>query len=98
MTTVFADTSFYVALTSERDSLHARAAEFLAGHQGGILTTKYVLLEVANFLRRAAVRQVFTDLLGLIRTDGQSTILRLSDDAFDRGSRSSPHGRTRIGR
>ncbi|HTU20010.1 MAG TPA: PIN domain-containing protein [Gemmataceae bacterium] len=85
MTTVFADTSFYVALTSERDSLHPRAAELLAGHQGGILTTKYVLLEVANFLRRAAVRQIFTDLMGLIRTDGQSTILPLSDDAFDQG-------------
>lgn len=85
MTTVFADTSFYVALTSERDSLHPRAAEFLAGHPGGILTTKFVLLEVANFVRRAAVRQVFTDLMAIIRTDGQTTILPLSDDSFDRG-------------
>lgn len=86
MTTVFADTSFYVALTSERDSLHPRATEFLAGHRGGILTTKHVLLEVANFLRRAAVRQVFTDLMAIIQTDDQTTVLPLSDDSFDKGA------------
>ena len=85
MTTVFADTSFYVALTSERDSLHPRAAEFLTEYPGGILTTKYVVLEVANFLRRTTVRQVFTDLMAVIRTDGRTTIPPLSDESFHRG-------------
>lgn len=42
------------------------------------------MLEVANFLRRTTVRQVFTDLMAVIRTDGRTTIPPLSDESFHR--------------
>jgi len=52
MKAVFANTSFYVALLSKRDSLHLRAIEFLTTFEGSLVTTEFVLIETANFNSR----------------------------------------------
>jgi hypothetical protein len=69
MITVFADTAFYVALLSSRDALHSRAVQFLAEYSGRIVTTEFILLEVANFNARPADRQRFVDLVTQIHND-----------------------------
>ncbi len=85
MTAVFADTAFYVALLSNRDALHHRAVQFLAGYAGRILTTEFVLLETANFNARPADRQRFVDLVAQIRSDPQSQFIAATSDLFARG-------------
>lgn len=85
MTAAFADTAFYVALLSSRDALHSRAVQFLAGYSGRIVTTEFVLLEVANFNARPADRQRFVDLVARIRNDPQSQLIPATADLFARG-------------
>lgn len=62
MTPVFADTAFFVALHNRRDALHSRAVECAARLTAPILTTEFILLEVANFFKRPADRGKFADL------------------------------------
>lgn len=85
MTVVFADTAFYVALLSSRDALHSRTLEFLAGYAGQIVTTEFIVMEVANFNSRPADRQRFLDLVAQIRTDPHSQLIPASSDLFVRG-------------
>ena len=49
MTPRFADTAFYVAVVNPRDALHARALAAVAGPPRRVVTTEFVLIEVANF-------------------------------------------------
>ncbi len=59
MTTVLADASFYIAVLSRRDSLHPAARAFSERYVGRVVTTEYVLLEVANYLGSAGLRDAF---------------------------------------
>ncbi len=53
MKLVFADTSFFIALSSVRDTSHRNAQEFANGYRGQIVTSDFVLIEVANYYSRA---------------------------------------------
>jgi len=59
MKILFADTSFYVAIFNPQDALHAKAKAVAAAHQGGVITTEFVLIEVGNFFCRGKSRTVF---------------------------------------
>ncbi|MGD9855047.1 MAG: type II toxin-antitoxin system VapC family toxin [Planctomycetaceae bacterium] len=85
MTAVFADTSFYVALASPRDALHARAQEQAERHAAAVVTTVYVLLETANFLCRSPDRAVFVALIEALDADPQTTIVVGSHERFVAG-------------
>lgn len=54
---VFADTSFYVAILSSRDALHERAMEVAAADGLRVVTSDYVLIEVANFFSEGTRRE-----------------------------------------
>ena len=45
---VFADTWFYLALFNTRDAHHRRVLEFVGTFTGGVVTTQWVLTEVAD--------------------------------------------------
>lgn len=85
MTVAFADTAFYVALLSSRDALHHRAVQFLVAYSGRIVTSEFILLEVANFNARPADRQRFVDLVTQIRNDPQTQLISATSDLFARG-------------
>ena len=53
----FSDTGYFVALLKERDDLHVRALRWAAALRGPILTSDYVLVEVANASSAPAMRQ-----------------------------------------
>lgn len=59
MKRVFADTAFFVGLLNQRDQAHALANHLLAVHVGQMLTTTWVLLELANYCAAAPYRQVW---------------------------------------
>jgi predicted nucleic acid-binding protein len=85
MSGVFADTAFYVAVVSPRDALHGAAREFASSFQGRIVTTEFVLLEVANFFNHVGQRSAFVDLMRDLRSASAGDIVPASSELFERG-------------
>ena len=85
MKSVFADTSYYLALLSPGDVHHARAVELSRSLRPTIVVTEFVLVELANALSRTDTRHCFVDLLTHIRSDSAVTIVPTSGELFDRG-------------
>lgn len=72
-TAVFADTAFFVAIMSRRDSLHAAALSWAERPGVSIVTSEYVLIELANFLARSGQKRAVASLF----TSDASQALRL---------------------
>jgi hypothetical protein len=85
MKVVFADTFYFLALAGERDRAHAIAVDYSRTRHGPVVTTAWVLTEVANALSAAARRFAFTRLLSRIRQDPRFTIVPPTQDLFERG-------------
>jgi predicted nucleic acid-binding protein len=85
MTAIFADTHFYVALLSRRDKQHRRAREWATQQRSRILTTEFVLLEVANFCRTQRDRQKFAAFATALKTNPVTTIVPCESVWFQRG-------------
>jgi hypothetical protein len=87
MTTIFADTSFYVAMLSPRDRLHPKALEFLRGYAGRTITTEQVLTETGNWSAASGDRDAFLALLESIRADAKATVVWSDRAMFEAGLR-----------
>lgn len=85
MKVLFADTSFYVAVFSPQDALHAKAKSVAAAHHGRVITTEFVLVEVGNFFCRGAGRNVFKSMVESFRAAEDVEIVAASADLFDKG-------------
>ncbi len=76
MSAVFAETSFYLALLDERDTLHKRAlAESRMDRP--ILTPEFIVLELGNACGRAEDHADFLALLAGMRASPRTTIVPL---------------------
>ena len=53
MRTLFADTFYFIALLNPKDAAHAKAVEFTAGNAVRMLTTDWVLTELADGLAKS---------------------------------------------
>jgi predicted nucleic acid-binding protein len=85
MTTVFADATFYIAAASPRDQNHLAARRFAESFSGRVVTTEYVLTEVANFLSGSARRAKFLESLRAIQKDRNTEIVPSTHDLWLRG-------------
>jgi len=85
MNRVFADTSYCIALMGERDQHHAAAVECAKAFFGEVITTDFVLVEVGNWLSRAADRPAFLKLLEMLGADSQTTVLPATRKLLDAG-------------
>ena len=85
MTTVFADTYYYLALVNEDDEGYAKALHFGDSFRGRIITTEWVLTEVGDALAQSHDRPAFLQLLESIQNDAQSTIIEGNHELFARG-------------
>jgi predicted nucleic acid-binding protein len=85
MRTIFADTFYYLALLNPRDAAHPRAVDVNKGASGRLVTTAYVLTEVADALSSTRDRPRFLVLLETLEADPDVTIVPASDDLFRRG-------------
>lgn len=85
MRQVFADTFFFLALINQNDAAHHSAVAYSATHDDGLITTAWVLTEVANGLARSSQRAVFPRLLAKLRSSPASEIIPPSAELMDRG-------------
>ena len=85
MSTVFADTSYFVALLNPRDDQHAAVRLWTANFEGRLLTTAWVLVEAANFMSRGANRRAVLELLKQLRRDESVTIVPPLAEDYEQG-------------
>lgn len=86
MTALFADTSFWIALSSRRDAYHGRALAWsrdLTRTQASILTTEAVLWEWMNALSDAATRRVAAAGYYRCHRDAHIEVIPFSADPVD---------------
>lgn len=66
MKRLFADAFFFLALWNRHDFFHRRVVGFLGGFQGSLVTTRWVLMEVADGLadtrKRLSIKSGFEKL------------------------------------
>jgi hypothetical protein len=72
---IFADTFYFIALLNRDDNAHERAAEFSRRLGEPLLTTEWVLTELADALASPAERTDCAELLSLLRTDPDVSIV-----------------------
>lgn len=85
MRPVFADSLFYVALLSKRDSRHQDAVDWATQQRTSIITTEFVLLEAANFCKSPNDRQSFADFARSLEGNPLTTIVPCDSTWFHRG-------------
>jgi hypothetical protein len=85
MTPVFADTFYYLALLNVDDEAHAGAVELSATLTAPIVTTAWVLTELADGYSGADIKTAFLRLLGSMRNDPKCMIIPASQLLFEKG-------------
>lgn len=84
-TSVFADTSYFLALVSPRDALHARALALSEVLAESVVTSAWVLQEVAGALSAPPARAGFLHLLDTLTADPFTTIVEPDPVLWRRG-------------
>ena len=84
MTTVFADTFFYLALLDQRDPAYERALA-QSKVKRPIVTTEFILLELGNACSRAEDHADFLALLAGIRSSPRMRVIPLDSGLLQRG-------------
>jgi uncharacterized protein len=85
MNSVFADTFCFLALLNVKDAAHARACEDSESQDVLLVTTAWVLTEVANSLARSSKRQVFRRLVEDLEAAPENQVVPASQELFQRG-------------
>lgn len=82
MSALFADTFYFVALLNRDDQYHQRAADFDRGRRS-LLTTEWVLTEVADLLCKGSARRYAVPLIRDLRGAANCEIIAFSGDIFE---------------
>jgi predicted nucleic acid-binding protein len=84
MNALFGDAVYFIALANPRDQYHDRAKRFeVAGRS--LVTTHYVLTEVANALAHHTLRRQFLNLLTSLEDGSDVLILPGQDELYRAG-------------
>ena len=75
MKIVFADTSFYIALTTPKETAHSAANSQSDTYTGQLLTTEYVVVELGNFYSKFGMRSAFIAIYDAVLQDERTTVL-----------------------
>lgn len=87
MTECFADAFYFLALVSPTDEAHEPASQFATQSRRFIVTTTWVLTEVADGLANGRNRALFAQLLAQLRHDPRARIVETTDELFEAGVR-----------
>lgn len=85
MTPVFADSFYFLALFNEKDSAHRAAIDFARAGSRSYVTTVWVLTEVADACAHPSKRNHFLELMTILRSARDTTVIGEDADLFSRG-------------
>jgi predicted nucleic acid-binding protein len=85
MTRVFADTSYFIALIAPNDVAHRRALAF-ANQSLRLVTTAFVMTELAAYLSAPANRPLFNRLLASVRSNSAIDFVPATQHLFDQAA------------
>ena len=83
--TVFADAFFYVAFMNQLDEHHKEVKAWAQGFDGEIVTTQWVLTEVADAFAGSHLRRQIKAGFDLLKQDSATRIIEVSPEYFTRG-------------
>jgi len=82
---LFADTFYFFAILNPRDAAHPKALAFAAEHDEPIVTTAWVLTELADGLASTANRRAFSRLVARLQAVPENEIVPPSQELMTRG-------------
>ena len=82
---VFGDAFFYVALVNRKDEHHERVMEWARGFTGEIVTTQWVLTEVADAFAESHIRRRLKAGFDEMARDRATRVIEVSPEYFARG-------------
>ncbi len=85
MTGTFADSFYFLALLNPKDRAHRHALQFTTIASMCLLTTEYVLLEVADAFAAPQDRPRFLHLMQMLRESPDAAVVPGSAELFARG-------------
>ena len=85
MNSVFADSYYFFALLAEDDLGHDKAVEFTRSFTGKIVTTGWILTELADGLAAPNSRSAFLRTNDTLRANPNVEIVPFSDPLFETG-------------
>ena len=84
MTKVFGDTFYFLALLNKRDEAHDKAVEYAACIEQ-LVTTEWVLTELADGLASSRQREMFLKTRQELLDDGDVLVVPLDMELYDEG-------------
>ena len=85
MTPVFADTFYFLAIINPKDGAHRAAVDFSRLRREPVLTTEWVLIELADGLARTPNRHLFQQIQHDLRDSFDDVVVPCSQELFDAG-------------
>ena len=85
MNSVFAHSFYFFSLVNSAEAGHARAVAFASSFSGNVITTRWVLTEVADGLSRPSNRELFLRMHQDILAHPRFRIIGMSDEMYERG-------------
>jgi predicted nucleic acid-binding protein len=82
---VFADTAYYLALLSSRDAFHTKAVALSRASNEPVVTSAWVIQELADGLSTPPARAGFLKLLDTLQADPNTTIIDPDPALWQRG-------------
>ena len=82
---VFADAFFWIALLNRRDEYHEKAKTYAQNFHGQMLTTQWVLAEVADAMAASRARQFIRSFIHELAANPAVTVLEANAGLFHRG-------------
>jgi hypothetical protein len=81
---IFADTSYFIALTDYNDSFHNAAVAFSGNNESPLITTDAIILELGAHYSREARRPTLLRIIDLLKNDAVE-ILPIDSQLMRRG-------------
>jgi len=85
MSSVFVDTSFYIAFLSPRDKWHQEAVRTGGNPKDTMITTEFILVELGNHLCTPAQRHTATEFISMLYADKKTHIIPASSSLLKSG-------------
>jgi len=85
MNRLFADTFFFFAFLNADDKAHREALDFYESFDGELVTTEWILTELADGLSGVSDRRIFIDFHNALRGDPTVKIIPSNDELFGAG-------------